>query len=86
MLLASLEHPSIPTIYDYFYDDAAARFYLVMKYIRRDFSLSLENAPGVALTSRPSQTGAVRSPTCSTTSTRVQPIIYRDFEARQPDD
>src|SRR5205085_11256202 len=33
MLLDSLEHPSIPTIYDYFYDDAASRFYLVMKYI-----------------------------------------------------
>src|SRR5204862_42183 len=33
MLLASLEHASIPTIYDYFYDEGASRFYLVMKYI-----------------------------------------------------
>src|SRR5258708_10418497 len=33
LLLTSLEHPSIPTIYDYFYDSAAGRFYLVMKYI-----------------------------------------------------
>jgi len=33
LLLTSLEHPSIPTIYDYFYDDALGRFYLVMKYI-----------------------------------------------------
>src|ERR1044072_8246615 len=33
MLLASLEPPSIPTIYDYFFDDTASRFYLVMKYI-----------------------------------------------------
>src|SRR5207342_3419772 len=33
LLLTSLEHPSIPTIYDYFYDDALSRFYLVMKYI-----------------------------------------------------
>lgn len=32
-LLASLEHPSLPRIYDYFYDDAASRFYLVMQYI-----------------------------------------------------
>jgi len=33
LLLTALEHPSIPTIYDYFYDDALSRFYLVMKYI-----------------------------------------------------
>src|SRR4029078_324372 len=33
LLLTSLEHPCIPTIYDYFYDDALCRFYLVMKYI-----------------------------------------------------
>ena len=31
LLLTSLEHPSIPTIYDYFYDDVRSRFYLVMK-------------------------------------------------------
>ncbi|HNJ40498.1 MAG TPA: FHA domain-containing serine/threonine-protein kinase [Acidobacteriota bacterium] len=30
-LLASLEHPSIPTIYDYF--DADGRYYLVMKFV-----------------------------------------------------
>ncbi len=35
MLLTSLEHSSIPTIYDYFYDEQEARFYLVMKYIQR---------------------------------------------------
>lgn len=33
LLLTSLEHPAIPTIYDYFYDDKEGRFYLVMKYI-----------------------------------------------------
>ena len=33
LLLSQLEHPSIPTIFDYFYDEDAARFYLVMKYI-----------------------------------------------------
>jgi hypothetical protein len=31
LLLTSLEHPSIPTIYDYFYDDGSGRFYLVLK-------------------------------------------------------
>ncbi|MGC2237935.1 MAG: protein kinase [Pyrinomonadaceae bacterium] len=33
LLLTSLEHPAIPTIFDYFYDDKEQRFYLVMKYI-----------------------------------------------------
>lgn len=33
LLLTTLEHPSIPTIYDYFFDESSARFYLVMKYI-----------------------------------------------------
>ncbi|HEY0077616.1 MAG TPA: protein kinase [Pyrinomonadaceae bacterium] len=46
MLLASLKHPSIPTIYDYFYDETASRFYLVMEYISGgDFLLRLKNAP-----------------------------------------
>ena len=33
LLLTSLEHTAIPTIYDYFFDEKEARFYLVMKYI-----------------------------------------------------
>lgn len=33
MILSTLDHPSIPTIYDYFYDAEEGRFYLVMKYI-----------------------------------------------------
>lgn len=33
MILSTLDHPSIPTIYDYFYDSDEGRFYLVMKYI-----------------------------------------------------
>jgi eukaryotic-like serine/threonine-protein kinase len=33
MILSTLDHPSIPTIYDYFYDETEGRFYLVMKYI-----------------------------------------------------
>lgn len=33
LLLSQLEHPGIPTIYDYFYDEDLGRFYLVMKYI-----------------------------------------------------
>lgn len=33
LLLSTLDHVSIPTIYDYFFDEAEHRFYLVMKYI-----------------------------------------------------
>jgi hypothetical protein len=33
LLLTSLEHPSIPTIYDYFYDESLGRLYLVLKLI-----------------------------------------------------
>ncbi len=33
LLLTSLEHSAIPTIFDYFFDDKEGRFYLVMKYI-----------------------------------------------------
>ena len=46
MILSSLEHPAIPTIYDYFYDAAECRFYLVMKYISGgDLSARLRSAP-----------------------------------------
>ncbi len=47
MILSSLDHPSIPTIYDYFYDEAECRFYLVMKYISGgDLASRLRAAPG----------------------------------------
>ncbi|MFZ1699396.1 MAG: protein kinase [Pyrinomonadaceae bacterium] len=46
-ILSTLDHPSIPTIYDYFYDEAEARFYLVMKYISGgDLAARLRSAPG----------------------------------------
>ena len=45
-ILSSLDHPSIPTIYDYFYDEKESRFYLVMKYISGgDLSARLRAAP-----------------------------------------
>jgi eukaryotic-like serine/threonine-protein kinase len=46
MILSTLDHVSIPTIYDYFYDDKESRFYLVMKYINGgDLSGRLRAAP-----------------------------------------
>jgi len=46
MILSTLDHPSIPTIYDYFFDEVECRFYLVMKYISGgDLSSRLRSAP-----------------------------------------
>lgn len=46
MILSSLDHVSIPTIYDYFYDEKEGRFYLVMKYVSGgDLSTRLRSAP-----------------------------------------
>lgn len=47
LILSTLEHPAIPTIYDYFYDAVEGRFYLVMKYISGgDLAGRLRAAPG----------------------------------------
>jgi len=46
MILSTLDHPSIPTIYDYFFDQIEGRFYLVMKYISGgDLASRLRSAP-----------------------------------------
>lgn len=46
MILSTLDHPSIPTIYDYFFDAEEGRFYLVMKYISGgDLASKLRSAP-----------------------------------------
>ena len=46
MILSTLDHPSIPTIYDYFFDAGEGRFYLVMKYISGgDLASKLRTAP-----------------------------------------
>jgi eukaryotic-like serine/threonine-protein kinase len=46
MILSTLDHPSIPTIYDYFYDGEEGRFYLVMKYISGgDLATKLRSSP-----------------------------------------
>jgi serine/threonine-protein kinase len=46
MILSNLDHPAIPTIYDYFFDEPEGRFYLVMRYISGgDLSGRLRSAP-----------------------------------------
>jgi serine/threonine-protein kinase len=82
LLLTELEHPSIPTVYDYFYDDNSERFYLVMKFI-----------PGADLASRLRATpqGRIDEPTVTEWGiqvadvlyylhTRPESIIYRDLK------
>ena len=82
LLLTSLEHPSIPTIYDYFYDDAAGRFYLVMKYISGgDFSSRLRNAPGGRVDEKNvTDWGIQIADVLHYLHTRPKPIIYRDLK------
>ena len=82
LLLTELEHPSIPTVYDYFYDEASERFYLVMKFIPgNDLSSRLRNAPGGRI-DEPTVTewGIQVADVLHYLHTRPQPIIYRDLK------
>jgi tRNA A-37 threonylcarbamoyl transferase component Bud32 len=82
MLLASLEHPSIPTIYDYFYDEQASRFYLVMKYISGGDCLArLRNAPGNRIEELTvADWGAQVADVLEYLHQQRPPIIYRDLK------
>ena len=82
LLLTELEHPSIPTVYDYFYDDESERFYLVMKFIPgSDLSSRLRSSPGGRV-DEPLVTewGIQVADVLEYLHTRPQPIIYRDLK------
>ncbi len=82
LLLTSLEHPSIPTIYDYFYDDVLGRFYLVMKFISGgDLASRLRNAPGGRIDEKTvADWGMQTADVLQYLHSRPKPIIYRDLK------
>jgi serine/threonine-protein kinase len=82
LLLTSLEHPSIPTIYDYFYDEALSRFYLVMKFISGgDLASRLRNAPGGKIDEKTvADWGMQTADVLEYLHSRPKPIIYRDLK------
>lgn len=81
-LLASLDHPSIPTIYDFFYDDKEGRFYLVMKYISGgDLSARLRSTPEGKLDEYIVTDWAYQiADVLDYLHTRETPIVYRDLK------
>ena len=82
LLLTSLEHPSIPTIYDYFYDESLSRFYLVMKFISGgDLASRLRNAPGNKIDEKTvADWGMQTADVLEYLHSRPKPIIYRDLK------
>ena len=82
LLLTSLEHPCIPTIYDYFYDDALGRFYLVMKYISGgDLASRMRAAVGGRLDEKTvTDWGMQVADVLDYLHSRPKPIIYRDLK------
>jgi len=79
-LLASLEHPSIPTIYDYFVSEG--RYYLVMKFIGGgDLASRMKMSPNGRLEERTITEWAIQA--CDVLSyihCQQPPIIYRDLK------
>jgi tRNA A-37 threonylcarbamoyl transferase component Bud32 len=82
MLLTSLDHPSIPTIYDYFYDEKEGRFYLVMKYISGgDLASRLRAAPEGRIDEETVVGWAIQiADVLDYLHNRQPPIVYRDLK------
>ena len=82
LLLTSLEHQSIPTIYDYFFDEKEARFYLVMKYISGgDLAGRMRAAPESRIDEREVTQWAIQiADVLDYLHNRQPPIVYRDLK------
>jgi eukaryotic-like serine/threonine-protein kinase len=82
LLLTSLEHPSIPTIYDYFFDDNEGRFYLVMKYVSGgDLAGRLRSSPSGRIEEKSVVEWAIQvTDVLDYLHNRVPSIVYRDLK------
>lgn len=82
LLLTSLEHQSIPTIYDYFFDAKEARFYLVMRYINGgDLSSRLRAAPDGKIDEETVTNWGIQvADVLNYLHNRQPPIVYRDLK------
>ncbi len=80
-LLAKLDHPSIPTIYQYFFDAKRGRYYLVMKYIDGGDLAARQRAAGGKVDELIVTKWAID--TCDVLDyihSQEPPIIYRDLK------
>ena len=82
LLLTSLEHQSIPTIYDYFLEDKEGRFYLVMKYISGgDLAARLRSSPEGRIDEKSVTEWAIQiADVLDYLHNRQPPIVYRDLK------
>lgn len=82
MLLTSLEHAAIPTIYDYFFDEIECRFYLVMKYISGgDLASRLRSADGGRVDEQVvTEWGIQVADVLDYLHNHQPPIVYRDLK------
>jgi hypothetical protein len=80
-LLARLDHPSIPTIYQYFFDTERGRYYLVMKYIDGGDLAARQRVMGGKVDEATVTKWAID--TCDVLDyihSQSPPIIYRDLK------
>ncbi len=80
-LLARLDHPSIPTIYQYFFDTNRGRYYLVMKYIDGgDLAARQRNSGGKVDELTVTKWSIDTCDVLDYIHSQVPPIIYRDLK------
>ncbi|MGI8640088.1 MAG: protein kinase domain-containing protein [Pyrinomonadaceae bacterium] len=82
LLLSTLDHSSIPTIYDYFFDEKEGRFYLVMKYISGgDLAARIRSAPEGRIDENDVTEWAIQvADVLDYLHNRQIPIVYRDLK------
>lgn len=80
-LLAQLDHPSIPTIYQYFFDTKRGRYYLVMKYIDGGDIAARQRAMGGTVDELTvTKWGVDTADVLDYIHSQIPPIIYRDLK------